>query len=608
MSVSTSSNEHLEDADVTPQPLSARPPRPRPVKRPASPLPWFSRPKPPGEPLDLAFRNNNLVHLYDVSEVPYPLNYGRSHLEQECLSEYLRIQLTRLPNSWLDLQGVQPKRTLDVGCGLGRKLRASWYTRAPSSLPYAVWIVNASILWKKTEFVGFDISPIHLSLDNMDEERRSRINWVQGNFLSTWPFEDKSFDHVRIRNIGYSIPELQIPFFVDEIRRVLTVGGRYEWSEEDPVDDASYPGTPDSSGSSSTTPKASSGTPPPPLPPFIRPQVLDYDPAGGYDDQVLAALFYNLFKERDINLNPTSIIPLHLNAAFNSNIAVDRIRFPIPQGREEGDSHSPARNFVARYYVSGSEVLYPTPISELRAHHKHAVEVVGAAEDAIWEWILDEEGWGPESDWGDWGPLRHPVVAEARRDLSRAFEVLRSRMYEWDAFAADLEDVQFDDDALASAYEDTPADPGNRDTADLHRELFSVLNNHAWDDSAFGVRNGRTLSPKNARQANRSSTTKASTNEASSVSSSSRPVSLNSAASPNSLLDLAPYIPEPESPLPLSEKSGDASPISNVETHQPPPIAPPSVTVVMNGPDAEETIPYASRVMRFFTGVRAAED
>lgn len=100
----------------------------------------------------------------------------------------------------------------------------------------SVWIVETARSWTHTEFVGFDISHVQMSLDDFDEATQSRISWVHGNLcvltysvrfplaywltflrlsLKPWPFEDNSFDHVRLRNIGSSVPELLWPFVIN---------------------------------------------------------------------------------------------------------------------------------------------------------------------------------------------------------------------------------------------------------------------------------------------------------------------------------------------------------------------------------------------------------
>jgi hypothetical protein len=138
---------------------------------------------------------------------------------------------------------------------------------------------------------------------------------------------------------------------------VLTIGGRYEWYEEGKAlswtfrlqiltsrfidinfprlvpetpsgDDRSYPSrssTPDSflsSTSSTSSFRFNPGSYPK--------GVLEYDPRAGYDDQVIEALYYRIFQDRQINLQPTSQIPLYINTYFNGNIIAERVRLPMP--------------------------------------------------------------------------------------------------------------------------------------------------------------------------------------------------------------------------------------------------------------------------------------
>lgn len=58
--------------------------------------------------------------------------------------------------------------------------------------------------------------------------------------------------------------------------------------------------------------------------------MLEYDPDAGYDDQVIEALYQKVFEDQNINLKPTTQIPLHLNTYFNGNTILDRFRIPMP--------------------------------------------------------------------------------------------------------------------------------------------------------------------------------------------------------------------------------------------------------------------------------------
>ena len=139
---------------------------------------------------------------------------------------------------------------------------------------------------------------------------------------------------------------------------MLTVGGRYEWYEEgnahsldafisdpdlksadikfphllpeNPLEDgrSSPPRstTPDSFSSSSSSTSSFRFNPG-----SYPPGVLEYDPQAGYDDDVIEALYYRLFQDRQINLQPTTQIPLYLNTYFNGNLIADRARLPMPQ-------------------------------------------------------------------------------------------------------------------------------------------------------------------------------------------------------------------------------------------------------------------------------------
>ena len=121
---------------------------------------------------------------------------------REALADYTRRVFSTTDISSLDAQGVQPKRTLDLGCGMFTpqvhrvalilrshrrprewmlvSLHLLWDYIACSHIKLD-WITRAVRKWRNTEFVGFDISPVQVPLDELDDDACGRITWVHGN-------------------------------------------------------------------------------------------------------------------------------------------------------------------------------------------------------------------------------------------------------------------------------------------------------------------------------------------------------------------------------------------------------------------------------------------
>lgn len=181
------------------------------------------------------------------SEVPYPLLYTSESHNWSMVQHLLRSRMFDHPTFTYSPKRADisnkplpppPKHVLDLGCGT-----------------YASWIVEMSQLagWEQTRFVGLDIAPVLLpirkplrrnlsfhnsfpffgglafrvdfiSTDHLPSQQAQRMSFVQANFLNTLPFEDGTFDYVRIADIALGVPEDQWAQVIDEARRVAGQG------------------------------------------------------------------------------------------------------------------------------------------------------------------------------------------------------------------------------------------------------------------------------------------------------------------------------------------------------------------------------------------------
>lgn len=80
--------------------------------------------------------------------------------------------------------------------------------------------------WNTTTFVGFDLVCSNVALDLLDVKGastkaasnlmpgniRSRVEWVQGNFLKPLPFADGEFDYIHVSGIARGVPEDRVSY------------------------------------------------------------------------------------------------------------------------------------------------------------------------------------------------------------------------------------------------------------------------------------------------------------------------------------------------------------------------------------------------------------
>ncbi|KAJ3483968.1 hypothetical protein NLJ89_g12019 [Agrocybe chaxingu] len=108
-----------------------------------------------------------------------------------------------------------PTSVLDLGCGQGH------------------WVIDAAIAWRGygTKVTGYDMVDISKGLLPWAVEQgvTDSIRFVRGNFLKQrLPFSDNSFDLVRMSCLALCITSDSWIFVLQEVCRVLMVGGRLE--------------------------------------------------------------------------------------------------------------------------------------------------------------------------------------------------------------------------------------------------------------------------------------------------------------------------------------------------------------------------------------------
>ncbi|KAF9038154.1 hypothetical protein BJ165DRAFT_1532038 [Panaeolus papilionaceus] len=113
-----------------------------------------------------------------------------------------------------------PSSVLDLGCGQGH------------------WVIDAAIAWKGygTRVTGYDMVDLSEGLLPWAAEQdvTDAIRFVQGNFLKQrLPFSDGSFDLIRMSCLALCITTDSWVFVLQEVCRVLMVGGRLELIDDE---------------------------------------------------------------------------------------------------------------------------------------------------------------------------------------------------------------------------------------------------------------------------------------------------------------------------------------------------------------------------------------
>ncbi|TDL28158.1 hypothetical protein BD410DRAFT_824878 [Rickenella mellea] len=150
------------------------------------------------------------VHPYSRLDAPYMQAYNRvgSDIEEHMHHLLRRLNSNGTP-SFHDYGSEPPLTVLDLGCGHG------------------FWAVDAAAAWQSagTKITAFDlVDVVPEASKNVDN-----ITWRRGNFVAySLPFDDHSFDLVRLADLTLCIPYSRWETLLEEVRRVLTPGGRVE--------------------------------------------------------------------------------------------------------------------------------------------------------------------------------------------------------------------------------------------------------------------------------------------------------------------------------------------------------------------------------------------
>ncbi|TFK26793.1 hypothetical protein FA15DRAFT_636920 [Coprinopsis marcescibilis] len=150
-------------------------------------------------------RSKTKVHPY-TGEAPYLQAYDRVCLDNDRYSDLLLRRLNPSSPSFFKYGKKPPLTVLDLGCGQGH------------------WVLWAASMWKNSRITGLDLVDITLPAFQTTEN----VNFVRGNFLFKLPFPAKSFEYVRMSNLSLCIPYNKWLPLLEEVKRILTNGGRLE--------------------------------------------------------------------------------------------------------------------------------------------------------------------------------------------------------------------------------------------------------------------------------------------------------------------------------------------------------------------------------------------
>ncbi|KAI0031418.1 hypothetical protein K488DRAFT_52142 [Vararia minispora EC-137] len=294
-------------------------------------------------------------HGYAAAKAPYPLSYDKDILDRDAIDLCLRLSVMTTPTA-VHVDQPPPERALDLGCGTG------------------AWIINtARKYWKETEFVGFDLVNIQIPTAYLESQLASRISWQHGNFLSQrLPFDDNSFDFVRIMSIARGVPENKWISLFQEVNRVLAPNGVVEVTEEDitfPIIPRwfseplrSKPRTRASSKASTTPVNGFEPETAPPSPPNSPP----------HDHTFLELLFVSLHESRFINMKPTNTLAVYFTPFFSRCMHGPTLHFgmpflsplrPLPTARQSSDLPDISSRVESTIFTRPPSVAYPPPFS-----------------------------------------------------------------------------------------------------------------------------------------------------------------------------------------------------------------------------------------------------
>ncbi|KAF7320074.1 MAP kinase kinase kinase [Mycena kentingensis (nom. inval.)] len=146
-----------------------------------------------------------------------PYDVSLMEVDKQTWDLIRRLNRTHGGPSFHNYAGRPPRSVLDLGCGAG------W------------WALDAATSWRGTKIVGFDMMDTMRGMWPSAQRQgvADNIQFVRGNFvLETLPFADASFDLVRMANLALCIPRSRWEFVLQEVHRVLVIGGRLEFLDD----------------------------------------------------------------------------------------------------------------------------------------------------------------------------------------------------------------------------------------------------------------------------------------------------------------------------------------------------------------------------------------
>ncbi|CAE6468116.1 unnamed protein product [Rhizoctonia solani] len=199
----------------------------------------------------IRMKNGVPHHSCNPEQVPYPLSYSSNMMAADRWNHALLFGDDRNPaNAGGLLRGSTVSFSQFYGVGSGKKeVLKGRELRGGKVLDLGcgegLWVLAAAKEWRHTCFVGFDLIPIQMDLnEKLDGVKNAqdiidRIEWAQGDFLSEkLPFADNSFDLVRLANTTLALPadpgagNCRLRGLFSEIFRVLKVDGEFEMIDE----------------------------------------------------------------------------------------------------------------------------------------------------------------------------------------------------------------------------------------------------------------------------------------------------------------------------------------------------------------------------------------
>ncbi|KAF4612428.1 hypothetical protein D9613_004190 [Agrocybe pediades] len=157
-------------------------------------------------------RQNMKLHPYR-NESNYLQAYDATTLESDRCADLLLRRLSHGSPSFYHYGDKPPATALDLGCGEGN------------------WVIWAASIWPSTHITGLDMVDVTLpAFQTVDN-----INFIQANFLTKLPFPSKSFEYIRMANLGLCVPNDMWDHLLTEVKRVLTKGGRLELVDDEMI-------------------------------------------------------------------------------------------------------------------------------------------------------------------------------------------------------------------------------------------------------------------------------------------------------------------------------------------------------------------------------------